>query len=103
MKADAKTVVGNTLPLSVLALNLALAHTCPAASFIKTGSLSGARAGHTATLLPNGLVLVMGGFNGIGPDRVSSAELFDASTRQWTATGSLGTGRTGFASTLLPN
>ena len=39
-----------------------------------TGSLTTARYDHTATLLPNGKVLVAGGYNG-GP--LSSAELYD--------------------------
>jgi N-acetylneuraminic acid mutarotase len=40
-----------------------------------TGSLNVARLGHTATLLPNGTVLVTGGANGFGMPR-ASAELF---------------------------
>jgi len=47
-----------------------------------TGSLNVARAGHTGTLLPNGLVLVAGGLGLGGPPAplVSSAELYDPRT-----------------------
>lgn len=42
------------------------------------GNLNEARAKHTSTLLPNGLVLVTGGY---GP--LQSAELYDAKTETW--------------------
>src|SRR5213076_2153914 len=70
-----------------------------------TGSLASARAGqpsgHTATLLPNGKVLVAGGgdINGIR----ASAELYDPASGTWSATGSLATARSGHTATLLPN
>jgi hypothetical protein len=50
-----------------------------------TGSLNTARAGHTATLLQNGLVLVAGGFAD-GP--LNSAELYDPATGTWHPTAS---------------
>ena len=50
-----------------------------------TGSLSNA-AILTATLLPNGKVLVAGGYNG---SYLSSAELYDPAIGTWSATGSL--------------
>jgi large repetitive protein len=59
-----------------------------------------ARAFPTATLLPNGKVLVAGGANG---NYLSSAELYDPATGIWTATDSLGTARTSHAATLLPS
>ena len=56
-----------------------------------TGSLNTARYYHTATLLPNGKVLVAGGSDGSGP--LSSAELYDPASGTWSATGSLNTAR----------
>jgi len=56
---------------------------------------------HTATLLPNGKVLVAGGFgSGSG---LNSAELYDPATGMWSYTGNLNTGRFGHTATLLPN
>jgi hypothetical protein len=69
-----------------------------------TGSLSAARYMHTTTLLPNGEVLVAGGW--VGPDistALASAELFDPATGTWTATASLNTARYGHSATLLAN
>jgi len=66
-----------------------------------TGSLITARYPHTATLLPNGKVLVAGGqdYSTI----FASAELYDPASGTWTATGSLNTGRHSHTATLLPN
>ena len=44
-------------------------------SWSATGSLAAARSSHTATLLPNGKVLVTGGF-GVGGGAIASAELY---------------------------
>ncbi len=66
-----------------------------------TGSLMTARASHTATLLPNGKVLVSGGAGNAG--YLTSAELYDPATGVWTATGSLTTARALHTATLLPN
>ncbi len=66
-----------------------------------TGSLGTGRGMHTATLLPNGKVLVAGGGESVGAS--ASAELYDPATGTWHATGSLGTARLGHTATLLPN
>ncbi|PWU09015.1 MAG: hypothetical protein C5B50_28095 [Verrucomicrobia bacterium] len=65
-----------------------------------TGQMNSPRASHTATLLPNGKVLVVGGAD---DSVLSSAELYDPSTGVWTTTGSLGTPRHSHTATLLPN
>jgi Kelch motif/Galactose oxidase, central domain len=62
--------------------------------FEETGRLNQARAAHTATLLPNGKVLVTG-----GPG--SSAELYDPASRTWAVTGSMSTVRSEHTATLL--
>src|SRR5262245_16198016 len=55
-----------------------------------TGSLNKDRAWHTATLLRSGKVLVVGGIQYQGPERIlKSAELYDPTTGKWTETGSL--------------
>ena len=62
--------------------------------------LSTARRWHTATLLPNGKVLVAGGYNGA---YLASAELYDPATETWSPTGSLAAARRNHTATLLPN
>ncbi|MGH8094559.1 MAG: kelch repeat-containing protein [Chthoniobacterales bacterium] len=85
----------------LLGAGLALVEPCAGApgGFEATGSLATAREFHTATLLPNGMVLVAGG-NG---NFLASAELYDPATGTWTATGSLATARALHTATLLPN
>src|ERR1043166_9690772 len=74
----------------------------PAASWVATGPLATARSFHTATLLPNGEVLVAGGQDDRG-NPLSSAELHDPATGMWTTTGALNTPRYVPAATLLSN
>src|SRR5438034_10229022 len=56
-------------------------------NFVITGSLATARNGHTATLLPNGKVLVAGG--GDGGSILASAELYGSEERSVGTSGSL--------------
>ena len=65
-----------------------------------TGNLNTARAGHTATLLPSGKVLVAGGGNN---GFLNSAELYDPATGTWSVTGNLNLARLRFTATLLTN
>jgi len=64
------------------------------------GSLAEPRAGHTATLLGDGRVLVAGGYNG---EYLSSLEVFDPSTKRFRQAGSLVEARSGQTATLLPD
>lgn len=60
--------------------------------WIATGGLLRARTQHTATLLTNGTVLVVGG---------SNAELYDPATGTWMAAGALANARASHTATLL--
>jgi galactose oxidase-like protein len=65
-----------------------------------TAEMTGARYGHTATLLPNGLALVIGGLNVFA---LTGAEVFDPASETWSPTGQLITARAHHSATLLPN
>src|SRR5437667_238937 len=69
-------------------------------TFNTTGSLNTARLNHTATLLPNGSVVVAGASHGIS-NALASAELYDPASGTWAATGSLNAGRALHTATLL--
>jgi uncharacterized protein (TIGR03437 family) len=68
--------------------------------FTATGTMTTPRFGHTATLLPNGKVLIAGGIRELV---VSSAEIYDPSTGSFTATGSMTIARYSHTATLLPD
>jgi hypothetical protein len=64
-------------------------------------SMASPRGDHTATLLPNGKVLVSGGY--IAGSALASAEVYDPASGTWSATGSMATPRHAYTATLLPN
>jgi WD40 repeat protein len=81
-------------------------------TFTPTGSMETARESHTATLRNDGTVLVTGGailvpaFCGnncstLAPVSLSTAELFDPTTKTFTGTADLGTARYSHTATLL--
>ena len=73
-----------------------------ASSFNNANPLAAARMSHTATLLPDGKVLVAGG-NKTNLAFLSGAELFNPGSGTWTATGGLTDARGLHTATLLPN
>jgi N-acetylneuraminic acid mutarotase len=101
MKTHPGSVIRLALSLAALALNFVVTQQSNAVAFTTTGPLNFGRAGHSATLLPNGTVLVVGGYN--GAIRLTSAELYDPAAGTWTPTGAMATGRTTHTTTLLPN
>lgn len=85
-------------------------------SFTLTGSMQVGRWDHTATLLPDGRVLILGGghaseLHGWGMygspygvwSVVAEVELYDPSTGKFTAGGSLNSARAAHTATLLPS
>ena len=84
---------GNVLPTAVWAPEVK--------TFSQGGSLAEARSSHTATLLPDGRVLVIGGFHG-GNNVLASAEVWDPVRRSFTAAGSPAEARGDHTATSCP-
>ena len=101
-----RTTTKQSAVAAPLLLGSALVPTLPSAdapfTFGNTGSLNTARYFHTATLLPNGKVLVAGGAGSSG-NYLASAELYNPASGSWTPTGSLANARYAHTATLLPN
>jgi hypothetical protein len=72
-------------------------------TFSQAGTLSVGRVFHTATLLPDGKVLIAAGQNASATATHSSAELFDPTTNTFTLTGNLNIGRSSHTAILLPD
>jgi hypothetical protein len=70
-----------------------------------SGKMQSARTGHTATLLPNGKVLLTGGqTDNNNGDGTNTAELYDPTTQSFTAiSGTMTSSRGGHAAVLLNN
>jgi N-acetylneuraminic acid mutarotase len=71
----------------------------PTCGWAWTGSMISPRAGHTATLLNTGKVLVTGGTS--NGSLLATAELYDPATGTWSTTGSMASPRENHSATLL--
>jgi hypothetical protein len=104
LQAFARRIV---LPLLLLGAGVVLVQPCSAESgdpgFTATGSLVTPRTVHSATLLPNGKVLVAGGFGSTFTSPRLRAELYDPATGTWTPTGDMNYGHALHPAILLPN
>ena len=69
-------------------------------TWANTGSMARARLNHTATLLPNGKVLVVGGFNG-SDNQLTAAEVYNPDTGTWSSAGNTRLSRERHTATLL--
>jgi large repetitive protein len=68
-----------------------------------TGSMATGRANHTAVRLPNGKVLIVGGYSIAPSERLRSAELYDPVTGTWSSAGNMAVARNGAGLDLLSN
>jgi hypothetical protein len=93
-------VLGGWLSLILVAGAPVSAVAQSSGTWTTTGNLNIARCAHTATLLPDGQVLVAGG-EGANGSILSSAELYNPATGKWTFTGSMATPRMDHTATLL--
>ena len=74
----------------------------PGGKMAPTGNMATARAGHTATLLPDGKVFIAGGL-GDGFEPLASTEIYDPSTHLFSPAGNMTTVRGSHTATLLPD
>src|SRR5579862_7958344 len=93
------TSVADTTASASAVVTIGLPPPTTGGNFTAVGNMTTTRADHTATLLPNGKVLIAGG-EGAGFQALASAELYDPATRMFAPTGSMITPRYSHSATL---
>ena len=93
--------IPSVLALAALLFILPAIRSVPAASFGITGIQTTGRYLNTATLLPNGQVLIAGGRNASGA--LTNAEIFNPAAALWTTANAMNSARWYHTATLLPN
>lgn len=92
------TIIG--LAIAAAAFRASSADVARIGTVISAQPMFAPRSGHTATLLPDGEVLIAGGMRR-NQDFYKSAELFDPSTGRFAPTGEMSVGRVGQIAVLL--
>jgi hypothetical protein len=72
-------------------------------TFTPTGDMTTPRVYHTATLLSNGKVLIVGGGSAFADVGTATAEVYDPQTGVSTPTATMSAPRVGHTATLLPD
>jgi len=101
-KIIGSVLLAGSLPIWPFANAISAAAAQASGSWTATGTLRIPRTAHTATLLRDGDVLVVGGEDA-SHNFLASAELYNPATGQWAVTGSTATARLDHTATLLPN
>src|SRR5271169_4666853 len=83
-----------TFALGAAAFRATVPSTVQVGSLTSAGQMLNPRSGHTATLLLNGKVLIVGGMRR-NQDFYKSAELYDPATGKFLAAGDMSVGRVG--------
>lgn len=110
MKSRPTKTFGYLLPTLIFVLLLCFSHAGASwpsgpGSLSEIAAMHIARASHTSTLLPNGKVLIAGGFAGSGGESnpYTTAELFDPSSGTFQSVANMSLGRSGHTAILLKN
>jgi hypothetical protein len=95
------TAITFSFAIAAIAYRASIPATTSVGSVVSAGQMLEPRSGHSATLLPDGKVLIVGGMRR-NQDFYKSAELYDPATGKFQPTGEMSIGRVGHIAVLLP-